>query len=115
MNRQVFLGMSAAQEQMVGKVDRTVTVKQVYSLLGTCGLLREAAEKMLFLEKIERNMSAKGSLLRKENKGIFPQLEKIVLTSPHFSHLSNYEMLEAEFDEILYLLLNRKIGSTQSK
>jgi hypothetical protein len=41
--------MSAAQEQMLGKVDRTVTVKQVYSLLGVCGLLREAAEKMLFL------------------------------------------------------------------
>jgi hypothetical protein len=27
----------------------------------------------------------------------------------------NYEMIEAEFDEIIYILLNRKIGNTQSK
>lgn len=70
---------------------------------------------MLFLEKIERNMNVKGSLLRKENKACYPQLEKVLLRSPHFIHILNYEMIEAELDDILYVFLNRKIGNTQSK
>ena len=27
----------------------------------------------------------------------------------------NYEMISSEFDEILYILLNRKIGNAQNK
>jgi hypothetical protein len=42
-------------------------------------------------------------------------LEKLALASPYLSHIMNYEMVEAEFDEIIYILLNRKIGNTQSK
>lgn len=64
-------------------------------MLGQCGLLREPAEKMLFLEKIERNMNVKGSLLRKDNKVCYAQLEKVLLRSPHFTHILNYEMIEA--------------------
>ena len=70
---------------------------------------------MLFLEKIERNMNVKSSLLKKENKIYYQGIEKVLLKSPHFSHILNYEMIESEFDEILYVFLNRKIGNTQSK
>ena len=60
-------------------------------------------------------MSVKASVLRKENKASFPALEKVILRSPHFAHILNYEMIEAELDDILYVFLNRKIGNTQSK
>jgi hypothetical protein len=60
-------------------------------------------------------MSVKTTLLKKDNKAYYPALEKILLKSPHFAHILNYEMIESEFDEILYVFLNRKIGNTQSK
>lgn len=55
------------------------------------------------------------SLLKKENKNYYHSFEKVALKSPHFSHILNYEMIESELDEILYVFLNRKIGNTQSK
>ena len=60
-------------------------------------------------------MNVKSSLIKKENKAYYGQLEKIVLTSSHFAHIMNYEMISIEFDEIVYKLLNRKIGNTHSK
>lgn len=60
-------------------------------------------------------MNVKTSLLRKDNKSLYQSLEKILLKSSHFAHILNYEMVESEFDEILYVFLNRKIGNTQSK
>jgi hypothetical protein len=60
-------------------------------------------------------MDYKGSLLKKENKSYFAAFEKVVLNSPHFSHIMNYEMIRSEFDDILFKLLNRKIGNTHSK
>ena len=39
----------------------------------------------------------------------------MAFSSPHFAHLMNYEMIVSELDEILYILLNRKIGNAQNK
>jgi hypothetical protein len=60
-------------------------------------------------------MNVKSSLLKKENKSQYAAFEKILLTSAHFAHILNYEMIGSEFDEILFKLLNRKIGNTSSK
>jgi hypothetical protein len=60
-------------------------------------------------------MGIKGSILKKEYKLYYNSLEKVALTSPHFSHIMNYEMISSEFDEIVYILLNRKIGNAQNK
>lgn len=70
-------------------------MKQIYCLLCQCGLLKEPSEKILFLEKIERNMNVKSSLLKKDNKAYYQALEKIILKSPHFVHIVNYEMIES--------------------
>lgn len=115
INRGLFELLCKDKPQLLNRIDRTVTVKQIYCLLCQLGLLKEPSEKMLFLEKIERNMNVKSSLLKKENKIYYQSIEKILLKSPHFSHILNYEMIESEFDEILYVFLNRKIGNTQSK
>jgi hypothetical protein len=43
-------------------------------------------------------MNVKTSLLKKDNKGYYQALEKVLLKSPHFTHILNYEMIESEFD-----------------
>jgi len=83
------------RSNLINTIDRTVTVKQLYCLLIKCGILKEAGEKMLFLEKIERNMGIKGSILKKEYKMYYNSLEKVALVSPHFSHIMNYEMINS--------------------
>ena len=50
-------------------------------------------------------MNVKSSLLKKDNKAYYQALEKIILKSPHFVHIVNYEMIESQFDEIMYVLM----------
>ncbi len=52
INHTLFSALSSSRPQLLNTRDETVAVRQVYCLLGQCGLLREPAEKMLFLEKI---------------------------------------------------------------
>ena len=111
----LFAKMAQTQPQLLNQIDQTVSVRQIYSLLCSAHLLKEPHEKMMFLEKIERPMKTRTHLLRKEHKQNYATLEKVVLTSPHFSHIMNYELIEAEFNDIMHLFLNRKIGNTQSK
>ena len=38
-------------------------------------------------------MNVKSSLLRKENKAYYAGFEHVALTSAHFAHIMNYEMI----------------------
>jgi hypothetical protein len=115
INKAVIDELNAQRANLLNTVDKTVSVRQIYTLLLRCNILKEAAEKILFLERIERSLNVKSSLLRKENKAFYAGFEQVVLTSPHFAHIMNYEMIGIEIDEILFKLLNRKIGNAHSK
>lgn len=47
---------------------------------------------MMFLERVERSMSNKTNLLKKDMKPFYSTLEKQVKQSPFFANLMNYEM-----------------------
>ena len=52
LNKPLLEELNLGKSQLLNKVDQTVTVKQIYSLLCKTGILKEAQEKMLFLERI---------------------------------------------------------------
>jgi len=68
-NEELFGELTKNYQHLEGFVDATVGVRVLYQLLERFGVLKEPAEKLLFLEKVERFMepefSFKGSLLRK--------------------------------------------------
>lgn len=93
-NRQLFKMFSRSKNNLLNTKDETVTVKQVYCLLKRCNILKQPAQKMLFLEKIQRKLNIKYTFLKKQNKHYYPSFEKILLKSSQFGHILNYEMIE---------------------
>jgi hypothetical protein len=49
LNKTLLDELTRQQANLFNTVDRTVTVRQLYCLLCQVGILKEAAEKMLFL------------------------------------------------------------------
>ena len=72
----------------------SVSVRTVYNILVGTGYLKEVNERILFLEKIERQLQTKVSLLKKDMKQHYSAMEKIVDTSPYFAHIMNYELIK---------------------
>ena len=101
--------MNKGKSQLQGKRDETIEIRKLYTILEANQILKDNAEKIMFLEKFERSLNIKVSLLRRDMKQYFQTYEALVKTNPYFNHIMNYEMIQKEMCEILYHAINRKI------
>ena len=87
-------------------------MRKLYTILEANHILKDNTEKIMFLEKIERSLNIKISLMRRDMKQYFQIYEGLVKRSPYFNHIMNYEMIQKEMCEILYQAINRKMTCT---
>jgi hypothetical protein len=109
------MALNQGRVKLIGKLDYSVSLRTIYLMLEANNILKDELEKMMFLERVERSMSNKTNLLKKDMKPFYSTLEKQVKQSPFFANLMNYEMHFKEVAEILYHAITRKITASSQE
>lgn len=76
----LLCSFTEGKQQLLCKLDKTVSLRQLYGLLCRCGFLKDSHDRMLLLEKVSKTLNPKS--LRRESKTMPSSLDKLSSASP---------------------------------
>lgn len=97
------------------RLDRTISIQQMIAVLENTPIFKDNNEKMIYLEKIQKWLGFKKSLLKKDARnqlGTIQEIDRQLKSNENFGYIMNYELTASQFSDFLFVCVSRRITSS---